>query len=183
MVETEGFVNGLRVLDPSELPGRGHFVTGQLWQYRLRDCSGRVRNPVWLTKREEAGGGMARKPVHDERQTDLFGAPPPPVKPARRAAPPKPAREEVRVPEPVSLGTLGTKATRSEIDELLDGLPDQELAYLAVEATRHLKRRLARGQGRGLRSRAGGRSQSPLGDALRRIGGELMEFEDPGDTW
>jgi hypothetical protein len=76
------------------------------------------------------------------------------------------------------LGTLGAKATRPEIDELLDGMPDQELAYLAVEATRLVKRRLVRGQGRGLRPKGAGRGRSPLDEALVRIGGELMEFED-----
>jgi hypothetical protein len=126
---------------------------------------------------------MARNPVRDERQGDLFGAPPSPAKPARRTSPPKPAHEEPRSPEPVSLGALGAKATKPEIDELLDGMSDQELAYLAVEATRLVKRRLARGQGRGLRSKGSGRGQSPLDDALRRIGGELMEFEIPGETW
>jgi hypothetical protein len=83
----------------------------------------------------------------------------------------------------MSLGRLGTTPTRPEIDDLLDDLPDQELAYLAVEATRLVKRRLARGQGRGLRPKGSGRGLSPLDDALRRIGGELMEFEDPGETW
>jgi hypothetical protein len=91
--------------------------------------------------------------------------------------------EESEALEPVSLGTLGAKATRLEIDEFLDGMPDQELAYLAVEATRLVKRRLARGQGRGLRPKGAGRGRSPLDDALVRIGGELMEFEDPGETW
>ena len=126
---------------------------------------------------------MAQNPVRDERQGDLFGAPPPPAKPARRTSPPKPAREETRAGEPVPLGALGAKATRPEIDELLDGMPDQDLAYLAVEATRLVKRRLTRGQGRGLRSKGTGRGRSALDDALRRIGGELMEFEDPGETW
>ena len=126
---------------------------------------------------------MARSPVRDERQGDLFGAPPPPAKPVRRAVPPKPVQEEALPPEPVSLGRLGAKATRPEIDAFLDGLPDQELAYLAVEATRLVKRRLARGQGRGLRSKGAGQGTSPLDEALRRIGRELMEFEDPGETW
>jgi hypothetical protein len=126
---------------------------------------------------------MARNPVRDERQGDLFGAPPPPSKPTRPTAPPRPVREETRGPEPVSLGTLGAKAAKPEIDELLDGMPDQELAYLAVEATRLVKRRLVRGQGRGLRPKGAGRGKSPLDDALVRIGGELMEFEDPGETW
>jgi hypothetical protein len=122
---------------------------------------------------------MARNPARDERQGDLFGAPPPPAKPAPRASPLKPAREET----PAPLGTLGAKATRPEIDDFLDGLPDQELAYLVVEATRLVKRRLARGQGRAPRPKGPGRRQSPLDDALRRIGGELMEFEDPGEAW
>ena len=126
---------------------------------------------------------MARSPVRDARQGDLFGAPPPPAKPVRRAVPPKPVQEEALPPEPVSLGRLGAKATRPEIDAFLDGLPDQELAYLAVEATRLVKRRLARGQGRGLRSKGAGQGTSPLDEALRRIGRELMEFADPGETW
>ena len=125
---------------------------------------------------------MARNPVRDERQGDLFGAPPPPAKPARTPAP-RPVREEARAREPVSLGALGAKATRPEIDELLDGMPDQELAYLAVEAMRLVKRRLTRGQGRGPRPKGSGRGRSPLDDALRRIGGDLMGFEDPGETW
>jgi hypothetical protein len=126
---------------------------------------------------------MARNPVRDERQGDLFGASPPSAKPARRSSPPKPVREETPAPEPVSLNTLGARVTRPAIDDFLDGLPDRELAYLAVEATRIVKRRLARGQGRGLQPKGFGRGQSPLDDALRRIGGELMEFEDPGETW
>ena len=126
---------------------------------------------------------MAQNLVRDERQGDLFGAPPPPARPARRTSPPRPVREETQAPEPVSLGTLGAKATRPEIDELLDGMSDQELAYLAVEATRLVKRRLDRGQGRGLRPKGAGRGRSPLDDALFRIGGELMELEDPGETW
>jgi hypothetical protein len=126
---------------------------------------------------------MARNLVRDERQGDLFGASPPPAKPTRRTAPPRPVREEIQRSEPVSLGTLGAKATRPEIDEFLDGMPDQELAYLAVEATRLLKRRLARGQGRGLRPKGVGRGRAPLDEALHRIGGELMAFMDPGETW
>ncbi len=126
---------------------------------------------------------MARNPARDERQGDLFGAPPPPVKPARRTSPPKPVREESKTLEPVSLATLGAKATRPAIDELLDGMPDGELAYLAVEATRLMKRRLARGQGRGLRPKGLARGYSPLVEALRRIGGELNEYTDYNDDW
>src|SRR5215211_4234185 len=126
---------------------------------------------------------MARHPVRDERQGDLFGAPPLPAKPARRTSLPKPAREEIRAVGPVSVGALGAKATRPDIDVLLDGMPDQDLAYLAIEATRLVKRRLARGQGRGLRPKGSGRGLSPLDNALRRIGGELMEFEDSPETW
>jgi hypothetical protein len=77
---------------------------------------------------------------------------------------------------------MGEKATRPEIDEFLDGLPDEALAYLALEATRVVKRKLSRWQGRGLRPKGAGRSQSPLEDVLRQIGGELMEFEGPEDS-
>jgi hypothetical protein len=78
---------------------------------------------------------------------------------------------------------LGQRATRAETDELLDSLPDEELAYLAVEATRVVKWRFVRGQGRRLRATGGGRGKSSLEESLHRIGGELMEFEDPGETW
>jgi hypothetical protein len=93
---------------------------------------------------------MARNLVRDERQGDLFGAPPPPAKPARRTSLPKLAQEETSATEPVSLSELGQKVTRPEISEFMDGLPDQELAYLVVEATRLVKQRLIREQGRGL---------------------------------
>ena len=126
---------------------------------------------------------MARNPVRDERQGDLFGAPLPPAKPARRTSPPKLAREEVSAPEPVSLSEIGNRVTKPEIDEFMGGLPDQELAYLVVEATRLAKRRLTRRQGRGLRPKAANRGRSPLDDALHRIAGELMEIDDPGETW
>ena len=126
---------------------------------------------------------MARNPLRDERQGDLFGAPPQPAKPARRAAPPISMRKETPAPEPMSLGNLGARAARPEIDAFLDGLPDQELAYLVVEATRLVKRRLARGQGRGLRSRGPGRGQSPLAEVPHRLGAELMEFDEPDETW
>jgi hypothetical protein len=126
---------------------------------------------------------MVRNPLRDERQGDLFGAPLQPAKPARRASPPMPTRKGTPAPEPMSLGNLVARATRPEIDEFLDGLPDQELAYLVIEATRIVKRRLARGQGRGLRSRGAGRGQSPLAEVLHRLGGELMEFGEPDKTW
>jgi hypothetical protein len=83
----------------------------------------------------------------------------------------------------MSLGSLGAKATKPEIDELLAQMPDQELAYLVVEATRVVKRRLARGPGRGHRTKGPGMGKTPLDDAVRRVAGELMEFEDPGETW
>ena len=126
---------------------------------------------------------MVRNPVRDERQGDLFGAPPPPDKPVRRASPPKPAPAKAMAPESVSMGKLGAKVTRPEIDEFLDSLPDQELAYLVVEATRLVKRRFTQGQGRGLRLNGGGCGRSSFDDALRRIAGELMEFENPGEEW
>ena len=126
---------------------------------------------------------MARNRVRDERQGDLFGAPPPPAKPVRRASPPKAAREEALASEPLSLSSLGTRVTRPEIDDFLDGMPDQELAYLVVEATRLVKRRLAQGQGRGLRTKGRGMGKAPLDDAIRRVAGELMAFEGPGEPW
>ena len=126
---------------------------------------------------------MARNPVRDERQGDLFGAPPPPAKPARRTSLPKLAPEETSATEPVSLSELDQKVTKPESSEFMDGLADEELAYLVVEATRLVKRRLIREQGRGLRPKGGHRGKSPLDDALHRSAGELMEIGDPGETW
>lgn len=98
---------------------------------------------------------MARNRARDERQGDLFGASSPPAKPARRTSPPTLAREEASAPRPVSLSELDSRVTKPEINEFLDGLPEQEFAYLVVEANRFVKRRLTRGQGRGLRPKGG----------------------------
>jgi hypothetical protein len=86
---------------------------------------------------------------------------------------------------PVSalMGKLGAKVTRPENDEFLDSLSDQELAYLVFETTRLVKRRFTQGQGRGLRLNGGGCGRSSFDDALRRIAGELMEFENRGEEW
>jgi hypothetical protein len=105
---------------------------------------------------------MARNPVRDERQGDLFGAPPSPAKPARRTSPPKLAREEVSAPEPVSLSEIGNRVTKPEIDEFMSGLPDQKLAYPVVEATRLVKRRLTRGQRRGFGPKGPTEESHPL---------------------
>jgi hypothetical protein len=132
---------------------------------------------------EGAGGSIARNPVRDERQGDLFGPPPPLANPARRASPPKPAPEETSAPEPVLLGELGQRVTKPEIDEFLHCLPDQELAYLVVEATRLIKQRLTQKAGEGLRPKGASRGKSPLDDTFHRIASGLMEFEGPGKTW
>jgi hypothetical protein len=113
---------------------------------------------------------MARNPVRDERQGDLCGATPPPAKPARRTSLPKPVCEESKTPEPMLLATLGAKATRPEIAELLDDMPDQELAYLAVEATRLVKRRLVRGQGKEPRHKQAAEGYRPLMTPFARSG-------------
>ena len=60
---------------------------------------------------------MARNRVRDERQGDLFGAPPPPANPARRAAPPKPCVGRCQHPSRCR-GHARRKATRPAIDEL-----------------------------------------------------------------
>jgi hypothetical protein len=81
------------------------------------------------------------------------------------------------------LSELGQRVTKPEIGEFMDGLPDQELGYLVVEATRLVKQRLTRGQGRGLRPISANRGKSPLDDAFHWTAGELMKIEDPGATW
>ena len=92
---------------------------------------------------------MARNFVRDERQGDLFGAPPPSIKPPRRVPAPKPRRDEAPASARVALTTPGEALTKPTIDEILENMPDRDLADFVVEATRVVKRRLARGQGRG----------------------------------
>ena len=81
------------------------------------------------------------------------------------------------------MSELGQRINKPEIDEFMDRLPDQQLAYLVVEATRLVNRRLIRGQGRGLLPIGANRRKSPLDNALHRIAGELTEIDAPGETW
>ena len=78
---------------------------------------------------------------------------------------------------------MAKRATRPDMDELVNELEDADLAYLTVRGTRALKRRLARGgqnRSRGTRIMKRG---TPLDRALQDIAAELLELENPDDAW
>lgn len=112
---------------------------------------------------------MRRRVPWDERQGDLFGASAP-VQAAgkRRSQSKRPVSEEPPA-KPVSLASLAQRSSRFELDDMVNELEDEELAYLITRGVRILKRRLAReGQG-GSRRASDHDRHRPLDRALRDI--------------
>lgn len=125
---------------------------------------------------------MARNPIRDERQGDLFGAQAAPAKG------PKPSRQTTKAnaashtPGDVAPARFAERPTRFDLEELVTGLSDGDLAHLAVLATRGLKRRLSRIWGRS--SRPGPlKGRNPLERGLQDIAGELAEFGENDGAW
>lgn len=131
---------------------------------------------------------MARKPEVDRRQTDFFGAPAPtPAAPARRPASksapgpapgrrPPPAGPDVASSDNAEV--LAARLSPAELNELVAALPDESLAHLVIAAFRQLRRRLARGGGRGGKGRA-----SALERSARQLIAELREGGGDDDDW
>lgn len=133
---------------------------------------------------------MARRPVVDERQADIFGASLPaqpasePESPPARQLKSKPRSQAPAPPEPQDLpaepgiDALAARLSAAELDELAVALPNDSLAHLALASVRQLRRRLARagGQGRSSKVRA-----SPLERAARQLAAELGSMRG-GDT-
>ena len=83
----------------------------------------------------------------------------------------------------VSLSSLAKRASRHEIDDMVNELGDDELAHLIVRGVRTVKRRLARvGQGAGRPTRSDGR-RSALDRALQDLAAELSGFDEPDMDW
>ncbi len=97
---------------------------------------------------------MAHRPETDQRQADFFGAPAPtPVAPEQRPTPkPKPKRQpppsDIKEASFDSIDVLAARLSRTEWNELVAGLPDEDLAHLVIATVRQLRRRLARSRGR-----------------------------------
>lgn len=123
---------------------------------------------------------MARRFGFDERQGDLFGATPPPP-----PAPGKPRRGDSKprdlVPEPEITAQPVRQLTRLNLEEIVHSLEDEDLGFLALMATRRLKRQVARSQsraGRGVSARV-----SPAERNLQALAEELRAFDDHDEVW
>ena len=106
----------------------------------------------------------------DERQGDLFGAPPPPARTRLRRRARKPD-DTATITEPENVEALAQRLSRAEIDELFVVLPDDILADAVLAGTRELKRRAAR-EARQHRARRGPMRSSSLTRTTERIAAE-----------
>src|SRR3954469_17378415 len=125
---------------------------------------------------------MTRRPVRDERQSELFPVPETPPAPAKSARRPNPAKDEPSPQAPeMSAEEMVARLAPRDIEELVRGLPDEALAHLTTAATRELRRRLARsgGQRRGRAVRGG---HGTLERAARQVAGEFAEAIS-ADDW
>lgn len=124
---------------------------------------------------------MARRPETDRRQADFFGTPAPtPVAPEQRPTPkPKPKPETKRQPPPPdikeasfdSIDVLAARLSHTEWNELVAGLPDEDLAHLVVATVRQLRRRLARSRGRSGKGRTSALERSAH-QLIAELGGQ-----------
>ncbi len=126
---------------------------------------------------------MTRRP-DVSGQADLFGGAPKPaakvraVRQQRTGAPvtPPPAPNGHQAPEDGG-GSLATRLSPAELEELAATLSDDALAHLVVAAVRQLRRRLARGGGR-----TGRRPSPALDRAARQLAAELGGQADPDEA-
>lgn len=124
----------------------------------------------------------ARAARADERQADLFGAPPapPPVAPKVVRSRRKLLPADPPAADPETATAFAVRATEADLDELVTALNDEALAQLALLSARQLKRRLARAGGR-KRPNGRGRRPSALDKAGTLLAAEwAREVEDDG---
>ncbi len=125
---------------------------------------------------------MARNPIRDERQGDLFGAQPVPSKPQKPATPTRQGRAGSLKGMQEAPSPRVEQPSRFDLDELVSGLSDADLAHVALTATKTLKRRLSRSRGRS--SRPGPlKGRNPLERGLQDIAGALAEFGENDEAW
>lgn len=168
------------------------------YRVRIGAQQGIVRCPAWPWRVTSPGPGirvgmragcawsegvwLARRPVTDERQDDIFGTPvraPRPVKPApaptpEAAARPVPAPEMPRHSEPLPelppFRRLDPRRlSRMELEELVREMPDDVLVQLTGAVARQLRRRIARAAGHG---RGSGKGRAT---ALERVAQQLAD--------
>jgi hypothetical protein len=78
---------------------------------------------------------------------------------------------------------LAKRASRQEIEDMVNELGDDELAHLILRGVKTVKRRLARvGQGAGRSTRSDGR-RTALDRALQEIATELSGFDESDADW
>ena len=117
----------------------------------------------------------------DERQADLFGAPPTPAVGPKPARPRKPLPVEPPAAEPEGATAFAARATEADLDALVTALDDDALAQLALASARQLKRRLARAHGR-QQPKSGRKRPSALAKAGAQLAAEWAKGVEE-DAW
>ena len=125
---------------------------------------------------------MARRFGFDERQGDLFGATPS-LSPAPRKSRKGGSKPREVVPEPEITVQPVRQLKRLDLEEIVQGLEDEDLGFLALIATRRLKRQVVRSQNRAGRGRGGSTRGSPAERNLQAIADELRAFDDHDEVW
>lgn len=106
----------------------------------------------------------------------------------RRHQPPRKSPKGVSkprevVPKPEITAQPVRQLTRLDLEEIVHGLEDEDLGFLALIATRRLKRQVARSQNRAGRGRGGSARLSPAERNLQAIADELRAFDDHDEVW
>lgn len=124
---------------------------------------------------------MARRMRPDERQTDLFGVPPQPMRRATpKASRPREPATETPTAEPETITAFAQRAGPADLDELVAVLPDERLAHLALVSARQLRRRLTRTAAGRQRAHGDGKGWAVLDRASQRLS---AEWSAPEEAW
>lgn len=125
---------------------------------------------------------MARRIRSDERQADLFDAPPQPVRPPTSKA----SRQSKSAIEAPTAGAetaaaFAERAGPADLDELVLALADDALAHLALASARQLRRRMTRAAGGRQRASGTGKNRSALNRAGQHLAAEWAA--PPEEAW
>jgi hypothetical protein len=125
---------------------------------------------------------LARRFGLDERQGDLFGATPAPSSaPTKSRKGGSKPREVASGPETIERPVR--QLTRLDLEEVVHGLEDDDLGFLALLATRRLKRQVAQSHNRAGRGRRDSSRVSLAERSLRALSDELRAFDDHDEVW